>query len=314
MTATLYSLANASTLAADVAAEMARAGMAPNDAADLRTDGNICRFDCEGDRKGKRNAWAVIHAEGLRPVAVFGHWSRGIHETVVLGKAGAMTAAERSRAALAIEQARKARDSETRHRQAGARREANALWAGSLPPNAAHPYLAAKGIRADGLRSHGGALLVPIRDEAGSLWNVQKIQPNGCKRFLRGGKVSGCYATIGITGDHLLICEGWATGRTLHDCTGLPVAVAFSAGNLANVARILRGKYPASTLTICADNDVKPDGSNPGVTAAKAAAEAVGGLLAVPPTAGDFNDLHHAEQFGATAICEAITHDHHNDR
>lgn len=313
MTAALYALANASTLAADVAAEMTRAGMAPNDWRDLRTDGSICRFDCDGDRQGKRNAWAVIHADGVRPVAVFGHWARGIHETVVLGKAGPMTASERSRAVLAIEQARQARDSEMRHRQASARREANALWSGSLPANAAHPYLVAKGIRPDGLRSHGGVLLVPIRDESGSLWNVQKIQPNGCKRFLRGGKVSGCYSTIGTVGDHLLVCEGWATGRTLHDCTMLPVAVAFSAGNLGNVAQIMRRKYPAAKIGLCADNDVKPDGSNPGVTAARAAAQTVGGLLAIPPTAGDFNDLHHAEQFGATAICEAITHDH-NDR
>ena len=75
--------------------------------------------------------------------------------------------------------------------------------------------------------------------------------------------------------------------------------MAFNSGNLLPVAQALRGKYPCLTLVICADDDWKTEG-NPGMTAATAAARAVGGLLAVPNFDGlprgdkdtDFNDLH----------------------
>jgi putative DNA primase/helicase len=51
--------------------------------------------------------------------------------------------------------------------------------------------------------------------------------------------------------------EGWATGATLHEATGLPVVVAFNAGNLLLVAKLIRREYPAARLVICADNDWK---------------------------------------------------------
>ena len=56
---------------------------------------------------------------------------------------------------------------------------------------------------------------------------------------------------------------------------------------------------------MCADNDDKPDGSNPGVKAAKAAAAAIGGYLAIPPTPGDFNDYHAANR-GSPEIIEVL--------
>jgi putative DNA primase/helicase len=58
-----------------------------------------------------------------------------------------------------------------------------------------------------------------------------------------------------------------------------------------------RARYPARTLILAADNDTETEartGENPGLEAAKAAALAVNGLMAIPP-AGDFNDLHQAE-------------------
>jgi putative DNA primase/helicase len=61
-------------------------------------------------------------------------------------------------------------------------------------------------------------------------------------------------------------------------------------GNLLAVAQALRAADPGAKIILAADNDAKTPG-NPGLTAAKKAAAAVGGLLAVPPTAGDFNDL-----------------------
>ena len=70
-----------------------------------------------------------------------------------------------------------------------------------------------------------------------------------------------------------------------------PVAVAFDAGNLLPVAQSLRAKFPHIEITLCADNDLNTPG-NPGLTKAREAAAAVGALLAVPPYAGDFNDMY----------------------
>lgn len=96
--------------------------------------------------------------------------------------------------------------------------------------------------------------------------------------------------------DRLFICEGYATGASIHEATGHAVAVAFDSGNLKPVAEALRRKYPETKLIICADNDQWTEG-NPGTTKAKEAAEAVGAAIVCPsftdvstkPT--DFNDM-----------------------
>ena len=104
---------------------------------------------------------------------------------------------------------------------------------------------------------------------------------DGRKTFLTGGRKRGCYYAIGRPVDALCIAEGYATAATIHEATGQATACAFDAGNLEPVARALRGKFPRSRITVCADNDAGTQG-NPGVRYAEAAARAVRGFLAVP--------------------------------
>ncbi|MBL4558296.1 MAG: toprim domain-containing protein [Rhodobacteraceae bacterium] len=94
----------------------------------------------------------------------------------------------------------------------------------------------------------------------------------------------------------VLICEGWATGASLHIATGHTVIAAMDAGNLMPVAEALRARFPEADLVLVADNDEKPDrDGNPGVEAARKVALAVDGRLAVPDSPGDANDLFCAE-------------------
>lgn len=288
----------------DITDAMKRHGMEPLNPNDLRTDGVICRFDCDGDKRGKRNGWAVIFTDGPRAVATFGHWSRGIKVTEVIGSTGPMTAAEREKQRIAVEAARRAREADLLHKRNAAKREAGIKWREGQPASEHHPYLVKKRIDGGGLRERFGYLLVPLHTDAGELVNLQTIRADGQKRFLRGGLVTGAYACIGgNVGDHLLICEGWATGKSLHAATGLPVACAMAAGNLKAVAESFRRRYPHIRITVCADNDVKDDGTNPGVDAARAAAAAVGGYVAIPEQPGDFND---AAQSSPSAITEKL--------
>ncbi len=91
---------------------------------------------------------------------------------------------------------------------------------------------------------------------------------------MSGGKIRGCYFSIGKPDGRVLIAEGFATGASVHEATGDAVAVAFNAGNLKPVAKILRAKFPDAHITVCADNDTKTEG-NPGLTKATEAAAAI---------------------------------------
>lgn len=311
MSGALYEIANGRSLRSVVAEEMARHGMEPVDPNDLRTDGALCRFDCAGDKPGKRNAWAVIFADGVRPVAVFGHWAKNIRETVVLGKAGPMTSGERERANMAMDAARRDRERTVAKAREGARRDAAAKWKMATAAPDSHPYLMAKKISGAGLRVLGLNLLVPMYDASGTLQNLQQIHPNGRKRFLKGGALKDLYASMGTVGERILIAEGWATGASLHQATGLPVAVAFCVGNLDNIGLMLHRKYPDATLVFCADNDVHDNRENIGVERARAAARLIpgGAYVAIPPTAGDWNDHINAADGGLPSLREELIHE-----
>ena len=92
------------------------------------------------------------------------------------------------------------------------------------------------------------------------------------------------------------MCEGYATGATLHQLTGQCVVIAFDAGNLTPVGQAIRTRYPESELVFAADNDVGVKAGNienPGVHYARQAAFACNGYVLTPNTTNkaDFNDL-----------------------
>lgn len=213
-----------------------------------------------------------------------------------------LTPAEREAYKRRMDAMRQQHDAEQRERQAAAASIAAVRWAAAKPVQA-HPYLERKAVMAHGLRLEGDMLLIPLRDSAGTLMSLQTIAADGTKRFVPGGRTRGCYHAIGRPAGRLVVAEGYATGATIHEDTGQAVAVAFNAGNLLPVAQALRGKYPGMELVIAADDDWQTDG-NPGLTAARKAAQEVGALLAVPdftgldrgPKDSDFNDLRHLAQ------------------
>jgi putative DNA primase/helicase len=208
-----------------------------------------------------------------------------------------MTQAEREAHRQRVKAMKAQREAEHAQRQQAARQTAAKRWQAATPATA-HPYLERKGIKAHGLRIEGEALLIPMRDTAGTLQSLQTITADGEKRFLPSGMVKGCYHSIGKPDGVLIVCEGYATGASIHEATGHAVAVAFNAGNLRAVAESLHSKYPDLRLILAADDDWKTEG-NPGVTKAKEAARAVGGNQIKPnfgdqrsDKATDFNDLH----------------------
>jgi putative DNA primase/helicase len=197
--------------------------------------------------------------------------------------------------------------------------EAAALWE-LADEEGESAYLVRKGVQACGVRfGADGGLLVPLRDATGTLLNLQRIAPNkpahggSDKLFLKGGRKSGLWHWCGTPAGAavLLVAEGYATGASVHQATGRPVAVAFDAGNLPKVAHALRKAYPAALLVLCGDDDLQTfatKGHNPGRDAATAAAQAVHGLAVFPeglPDGGsDFNDMH--QHLGGAAGLAAV--------
>ena len=222
------------------------------------------------------------------------------------------------------QQAKEAAEYTRRADKAG--RDAVALWAEAGTASEARagtlaPYLARKGVQAHGVRClPDGTLLVPMRNLAGDLQNLQRISPakpadgGPEKRFLPGGRKSGLWHLIGTLEGAavLLLAEGYATAASVHEATGRPVGVCFDAGNLVNVAKALRAQWPALPLLVCGDDDratQQRTGTNPGRSKATSAARAgrAGGALAsavfpagLTGDATDFNDL--ASQAGADAV------------
>jgi len=258
-------------------------------------DGSIQRFHVPGDKAGTLNGWYVLYLDGIASGA-FGSWKAGSAHTWCSREP--VDAREAEQVRQRIEQARRQRQAEQHKRQQSAAEYANRLWRDARRADPGHPYLITKGVRPYGLRQHGDALLVPLVRN-GVLANLQRIYLDGSKRFLSGGIVTGCYSPLGVItpGAPLYVCEGWATGATIHADTGAAVACAMNAGNLRPAALALREKHPHASLIIAGDDDRQTEG-NPGRMTANAAAVAVGGLVVfplwpqdAPADLTDFNDL-----------------------
>lgn len=260
---------------------LADAGLPPHKALDLIQDGRIHRYRVAGDKSGSLNGWYVLREQAGRQFATFGSWKTGQQHHWQDRQTTAMTQAERAELQRVRAEAARLAQAEQAKVHEAARAKAQRLWDRARPAPDSHPYLTRKRVRGFGARQLGEALLIPARDVAGVLHTVQFVYPDGQKRFLTGGRIKGCYCAIGRPAGILLICEGFATGASLHDATGHATAACFSAGNLVEVARCLRDKFPSIRMVICGDNDVGTPG-NPGRTAALAAARAVGGAVALP--------------------------------
>jgi len=284
---------------------IAAAGMEAPDS--INPDGKIHRFSTNGKR-GDDSGWYMLHTDGIAAGA-FGCWRSGLQSTWCAKSDKAMIVVEREVHRQRIKAMQVQREADTLATQLQTSQTAAALWQQAKPATAANDYLTRKGIQPYGVKCDGQRLLVPMRDTAGTLHSLQTIAPDGDKRFMTGGRKKGCYHSIGKPDGVLIVCEGYATGASIHESTEVAVAVAFDAGNLEPVAEALRTKYPSLKIIIAADDDHQTDG-NPGLTKAKAAALSVGGLLAVPFFSAnrgdkdtDFNDLHQLSGAGAVMAC-----------
>lgn len=319
----------------------------------LVVDGKVHRCKVEGERE--RKGWYLLHA-----------WTTSDGHDYVVGSFGIWQGPSNN--ATKIELARDLMDDNDRaalkqrladdRKRAAAQRDAEAsaaahkaaqVWAKLLtapPAGVGADYLERKGVQSYGLRySPSGAIAVPMQDASGSTYGLQFILPRQHPRVARTGRdkeywpagvrKQGRFFQIGAIqpGGVVLVAEGYATAATLHEATGLPVVVAFDAGNLLHVATAIHKAHRRPQVLVCADDDYlqkcrhcgKPTDMaqalcagcgqehgaiNPGKAAASAAALAVGGAWVAPVFPADrggkkltdFNDLHQFPQGGLSLV------------
>ena len=276
---------------------------------DIAADGKLHRCGIEGKPKSKDGTY-LIFEDGLG--GGFQNWINGDWQDWHVNGIHAWTEEEKSTHQAHVEAVKKQREAEERKRRTEAREQSAQIWE-AAPPCEEHAYLTRKGVQSHNTRLatdgyHAGSLIIPIRDAKGVLHSLQFIGADGGKLFLPGGAVQGHYFTIGKPDPTICICEGFATGATIHEATGHGVVIAFNAGNLAAVGKAIRAKYPETTIIFCADDDFSRD-DNPGKTKATEAAQQVGGRLVLPVFGSDrakgqtdFNDMAQAQGIQAVRL------------
>ena len=200
---------------------------------EIYADGKLHRFKADGDHD--KNAWYVFHP-GPLAAGAFGCWKRGFKENWCkrndnLSQADLQCVPRRWQQADAKLKAETA----ARERRRGKLRLG---YSRARRPVTSHSYLKARQVHSYGeLKQYGDALVLPLRDAEGDLHSLQFIGVDGVKKFLRGGHVAGCFFTLADKrSGPLVICEGYATGASIHEATGHAVVCAMNSGNLPEAA------------------------------------------------------------------------------
>ncbi len=264
----------------------------------IAADEKLHRFYIAGDKPGSRNGWYVLFGNA----GSYGSWKTG-EKFIWSAKGTRMADAIFEQIKMQIAKVRSDNKVDLHKRHVSVAESSQKEWRGAAPANTNHPYLVTKCVKPHGIRQVKNRLLVPLMDFHTTLWSLQTIYANGEKRFAAGGRVGGLFSPIGAEAmsgfSRLVICEGWATGASLHEVMGEMVICAMNAGNLLKVAQGAREHFPDAEIIIAADNDRFTLG-NPGLTEAIEAAQQVGAVVMVPefPEGVEGTDYNDAVKLG----------------
>ena len=268
---------------------MRAAGLEPPD--EILMDGKIHRFKSgtKGTPGIDKPGWYLVFGDGI-PAGRFGCWRSGIEVTWRADVGRKLTQTEEMAHARRLSESKAMRDAALERQHQVASETVEKIWTGAQAALPDHPYLAKKGIGVHGARATGdGRLVVPLYDQDGTLASLQYIAHDGGKLYHPGGQTGGKFWMVGSLDEPgtLYVAEGFATAATIHETTGRPVVVAYSASNLVPVTGTLRETYGATQdIVIVADND----SSGVGQRYAEQASAKFGARMVMPPIQGDAND------------------------
>lgn len=264
------------------------------------SDGEIHRFKPPGSKTN--SGWYISYPNLNYEAGVVGDWRANLQEKFCnINKVEFTLEQKRAYAKqVAKATAQRKKDEVTKH--ITAKKEVDKAWGSAITKDLDHHhYLLNKQIKTLNVRMDSyGNLMVPMYDNSHVMWNIQKINPNGEKRFFKGARINGCFHPIGFLNNvlpQIIFCEGPSTGMSIYQAIRVPTVVCFGAAKLENIAAIFRDKYPRSKIIIAGDDD-QFKSVNTGRMKALIASKKVNAHVIFPkfkdlsakPT--DFNDLH----------------------
>lgn len=246
----------------------------------LELDGALHRYG------NPDNMWYIGWSDAL-PSGKAGDWKTGAEITWTGNVGRPLSAAEMMQNTVRMAEAKKRHDEEKAKKNRDAAYQVGQIWENAGEASPEHPYLKTKGVQPHGARiGSDGRLILPLFNQSGDLSSLQYIDSQGGKLYHPGGATKGCYNLLGEIKDKVFISEGFATGATIHELTGDPVVVSYSAGSLVDVTGYIRKEFPTVRIIIFADNDK----SGTGQKYADQAAAKHGAEVIMPPEEGDAND------------------------
>jgi putative DNA primase/helicase len=264
--------------------------------------GTMYRFPGIDKKQSNTAGWCKLFEDGRG--GVFGDFSSGLDEHWQVDIKNSYSDAEKRAFGKRCEAERQLREDELQRRYIQISITAEKILAMAKDDPTSHPYTVSKSIDfvrrlkrgAWPQRAWEDALLVPLYAIDGKVWSIQAINTNGEKDYLKGGRKRGCFFIMGdfSSTNRILIGEGIATVAAAQSVNNCSAVAAMDSGNLSTVALDLRKMSREVELILLADNDINPDGKNPGIKAAMEAAKAVDGLVAIPQLNGqkcDFWDV-----------------------
>lgn len=248
----------------------------------LILDGEIHRFG------NKKNSWYVAFGDNV-PAGIFGNWQTGEQHSWCGNIGRTLTLQESIENSKRLEELKKIREEKLKVKHEVTKDAVNIIWGQATAANKNNAYLERKKIKAHNLKeTTDGRLIAPIYNIYGEITSLQYISNDGKKKFQTGGEIKGGFNLLGTPGDKIFVAEGFATAATIYEVTGTPTIMAYSAGNIPEVVKLIRSRYGRISITIVADNDE----SKTGETYANKAAKLYGASVIIPPAIGDANDYY----------------------
>jgi len=267
------------------------AGLEPPDHVVL--DGKLHRFrsGTKGSAKaGDKSGWYVVFGDGI-PAGRFGCWRMGLESPWRADVGRQFSPAEEMAHVRRMAEAKALRDAALEKQHEVAETTVAAIWSQASTANAEHPYLKRKGVQPHGARITGdGRLMLPLFGQDGTLCSLQYIDNEGGKLYHPGAEAGGKFWMVGTMDEPgtIYVAEGFATAATIHETTGRPCIVSYSASSLVPVTASLREMYGnTQDIVIVADHDKHGVGQK----YADQASAKYGVRVVMPPIEGmDAND------------------------
>jgi phage/plasmid primase-like uncharacterized protein len=223
----------------------------------LRLDNRVHRFATNGTGKDGWYAGSMIFAGGNSYIYVtYGDWSKGVsysYRSHERNETPSFVIASQNK----VLQAQKILKEEE---QKKAFLEMKKLWQSADEAFSSHPYLVRKKLSSTQfLKQSKDVLLIPVMDVNNKIISLQRIFPDGTKRFFKGLPTKGGFFYCGDVkpNENVFITESIGNALSLYHSTGNAVFCSFSAQELSSTVQNVRKLHPHNHIILVADNDGK---------------------------------------------------------